>query len=241
MPVVGTKGFVVAGTVGAMNVSRVGDRLVVALSPVEAIDDSLVIATAGRRLRATRVKRGPLQLYADTLPATGVDLATVTVTLGNHKLDLNGSPASVSLDRPIETPATFDWRSAYGLYLQGKELLRQREYDRATAYLDSALAREPHHVPALADRAALAIRAMQYEAGQSRIGKSLQEGHVIPVRSTYSTPLSVARSPSQGRPPLGCARRRGSSGATTAHSSSVTSGFMPAAIPPGYSGCETPS
>ena len=31
--------------------------------------------------------------------------------------------------------------------------MRQREYDRAVALLDSALAKDPHHVAALVDRA----------------------------------------------------------------------------------------
>jgi hypothetical protein len=53
----------------------------------------------------------------------------------------------------------------------------------------------------------------------------------MPVRRTYITPLSVARSSTHGRPPLGCARRFGSNGATTSHSSSDTSGFMPAFYP----------
>ncbi|MCX5761862.1 MAG: DUF5107 domain-containing protein, partial [Gemmatimonadetes bacterium] len=166
MPVVGTKGFVVASAAGALNVTRDGDRLIVALSPAESIDDSLIVTANGRRVLARRVRRAPLQLYADTIVAPGVALKDVVAVLGDHRLDFRGDPAAVALDRPLETPKPFDWTSAYGLYLQGKELLRQREYDRAVPFLDSALVREPHFVPALADRAALALRAMQYGAAR---------------------------------------------------------------------------
>ncbi|MCE9600596.1 MAG: DUF5107 domain-containing protein [Gemmatimonadetes bacterium] len=162
MPVVGTKGFVVAGAAGALNVTRDGDRLIVALSPAEPIDDSLIVTSGGRRLLARRVVRAPLRLYADTISAPGVALASVTVMLGDDRLLWQGDPRRTALARPTETPRTFDWGSAYGLHLKGKELLRQREYDRAAVLLDSALARDPHYVPALVDRAAIALRAMQY-------------------------------------------------------------------------------
>ncbi len=179
-PVIGTKGFVVAGRVGAMNVTRAGDRLIVAISPVEAIDDSLVITVAGKPLHSARVRRAPLALYADTIPAAGVDFASVTVTLGDHKLDFTSAPNAAALDRPIEAPSDFDWSSGYGLYLKGKELLRQREYARATALLDSALVITPHFVPALADRAALALRSMDYDAalrfGRSAIAVDAHDG-----------------------------------------------------------------
>ena len=49
--------------------------------------------------------------------------------------------------------------------------------------------------------------------------------HGIPVRSTKMIPLSAARSESRGRPPFGLGGSGGSSGATTVHSSSLTSGF----------------
>ena len=173
MPVVGTKGFVVAGTAGALNVTHEGSRLIVAVSPVESIDDSLVVTAAGARLRAVRVRRGALQPFVDTIRAPGVDLTTVTVTLGDHLLDFDGRPMATSLDRPLEAPPTFDWTSAYGLHLKGKELLRQREYDRAVPLLDSALVRDPHFVPALADRAAVALRAMQYDQARAYARRAL--------------------------------------------------------------------
>ncbi|MBI3792983.1 MAG: DUF5107 domain-containing protein [Gemmatimonadetes bacterium] len=165
-PVVGTGGFRVASAVGALNVTRAGERLVVALAPVEAVDDTLVVTVAGRRVRAVRVRRAPLEAFVDTIPATGAALADVRVVLGDHRIEFDGNPAATRLDRPLEAPGSFDWGSGYGLALKGKELLREREYDRATATLDSALAREPHHVGALADRAALAIRAMQYDSAR---------------------------------------------------------------------------
>jgi Tfp pilus assembly protein PilF len=166
MPVVGTKGFVVASGAGALNVTQEGDRLIVAISPAVALDDSLIVTARGRRVLARRVRRAPLQPFADTVVAGGLDLSDLEVVLGDHAIDYRGAPEAVELDRPITTPPDFDWTSPYGIHLRGKELIRQREYDRATVLVDSALARDPYYVPALADRAALALRAMQYDAAR---------------------------------------------------------------------------
>jgi hypothetical protein len=54
--------------------------------------------------------------------------------------------------------------------------------------------------------------------------------HGMPVRSTKSSPVNACRSGIGGRPPLGRGGRGGSSGATTAHSSSVTSSLAISAV-----------
>ncbi len=162
MPVVGTKGFVAATAAGAINVRRDGDKVIVAISPAVRLDDTLIVTIGGKRVASRRVVRGPLQPWADTIVAPGASLTSVSAVLGDHRLEYRGDPALAALDRPLDTPVAFNWASSYGLYLQGKELMRQREYDRAVPFLDSSLAREPNFVPALADRAALALRAMRY-------------------------------------------------------------------------------
>lgn len=173
MPVVGTKGFVVASAAGALNVTRLGDRLVLALSPTEFIDDTLVVNAGGARVAARKIVRAPLQGWTDTIAVPRVPPASLSITLGQHRLDWYEAPTMNAGERPLETPKAFDWSSAYGLWLQGKELMRQREYDRAVPKLDSALAREPYFVPALADRAALALRAMQYATAREFAHRAL--------------------------------------------------------------------
>ena len=158
-PVVGTRGVVAAGRVGAMNVTRAGDRLVIAFSPVVAVADSLRV-TAGTRRVATRfVQRAPLARYVDTVALGDAPYDSVSVVLGNQALVWRANGTTTNLSRPVDAPAGFDWRSAYGFWLQGKEWMRQREYATARPYLDSALMKDPNFVPALVDRAQLAIRA----------------------------------------------------------------------------------
>jgi len=94
---------------------------------------------------------------------SGANRDSLRVTVGEDRLEYRLDPQSGALARPLDTPTDFDWQSAFGLYLRGKEWLRQREYGPAATYLDSALARDPYFVPALTNRAMLAIRALQYE------------------------------------------------------------------------------
>ncbi|MBU6366880.1 MAG: DUF5107 domain-containing protein, partial [Gemmatimonadetes bacterium] len=162
-PVVGTKGFVTAGRTAAMNVVRLGDRLAVTILPVAPVADTLVATVGGRRVAARAVVRRTMQPWTDTLAFPGVPLDSLRLTLGDGALDYALAESAGALARPVEAPPGFDWRSAYGHWLRGKEWLRQREYALARAFLDSALLKDPHYVPALADRALLAVRSGEHE------------------------------------------------------------------------------
>lgn len=162
-PVAGTKGIVAASRVGALDVVRRGDAVVVSLSPTQRIADTLRVTSGSRTLYRGLVARGPREPFTATIPLDGTAADSIRVTLGDHLLDYVAAPGAGALARPLDPPPGFDRRSPYGQYVQGKEWLRQREYAKAAASLDSALAREPFFVPALADRAQIAIRAGQYE------------------------------------------------------------------------------
>ena len=161
-PVAGTKGIQVASRVGALNAVVSGDRLVLTLSPVVPIADSLVVYNGARRIGATYVKRAPLQLSVDTFAIKGVPRDSLRAVLGDQLLTYRADAKTDALARPVDGPATFDWNSGYGLYLRGKEWIRQRDYAQARIVLDSALGVQPNFVPALADRAMLHLRAGQY-------------------------------------------------------------------------------
>ena len=162
-PVAGTKGIVAASRVGALNVERRGDSIVVSISPTQRITDTLWVATGSRILYRSVVTRRPRELFMVAIPLHGTAIDSIRVTLGDHLLDYAGATGVDTLARPLDSPPSFDWHSPYGMYLQGKEWLRQREYVQAAASLDSVLLREPLFVPALVDRAQVAIRAGQNE------------------------------------------------------------------------------
>ncbi len=173
-PVGAIGGIVAASRLGALNVTVLEDRLVIALSPAEPLADTVVVYAGSRRLYTRFVRRPPRELFVDTVSVGGAIRDSLRVTVGGHRLAYRLDPRAGDLARPLDAPADFDWQSAYGLYLRGKEWLRQREYGPAAAYLDSALARDPYFVPALADRGMLAIRSTDYEAALGFTTTALQ-------------------------------------------------------------------
>ncbi|MBL0110586.1 MAG: hypothetical protein IPP42_06890 [Saprospiraceae bacterium] len=52
--------------------------------------------------------------------------------------------------RPVDLPSTFDWSSAYGLYLKGKEWQRDRNYIKAEDLLAQSLAADSLYISAFA-------------------------------------------------------------------------------------------
>ncbi len=157
VPVKGTGGFVAANQWGALNAQPAARGVVVSFSPVQRIADSIEVFDGTRRIYARMLKLQPLERWRDTVPAVA-NPAKLRITLGGHKLEWSADTASTSLGRPVAAPTNFNWKSSYGLYLSGKEKIRQRDYVGAKQDLERSLALEPNYVPALADLASLALR-----------------------------------------------------------------------------------
>ena len=79
--------------------------------------------------------------------------------------------------------------SAYGLWLKGKELLRQRDYALGRARPSTRASRkDPHYVPALADMALLRYR-VEDDAGGLRPGAPrARDRHLRPGRELLLRP-----------------------------------------------------
>ncbi|MBO4286773.1 MAG: DUF5107 domain-containing protein [Kiritimatiellae bacterium] len=75
--------------------------------------------------------------------------------------------------RPQTMPADFDWTTAYGLYLKGRQCIRRRmDRDGEKALLE-CLAKEPYYVPALEELASLAVRRGKYAVAHTFAEKAL--------------------------------------------------------------------
>ena len=75
--------------------------------------------------------------------------------------------------RPLESPPDFNWETAYGHYLLGEQLLRQRKDCEGERELRKALDKEPHFVPALNLLATLAVRRGECEKAHEMAGRAL--------------------------------------------------------------------
>jgi Tfp pilus assembly protein PilF len=161
-PVAGTRGLVAASDLGALNVTRDAGGLVLAFSPARRVEAEVAVFDGARRVFATHVSLAPRQSWRQ---AVGLDVPDdrLRVTVGGTGLEYVAAPGHGRLARPTEGPAGFDRDSAYGLFLRGTHLAREREYVAAGTALEQSLARDPHFLPALAALAMLRVRALHDE------------------------------------------------------------------------------
>jgi tetratricopeptide (TPR) repeat protein len=160
-PVKETRGFVKANDLGALNVERAGGRLTLRFSPLEAASPMLEVLDGDRPVYATKLALQPMRTWVGTLDVN-VAPGRLRVRLGGSRFDYAEGEAG-EIARPLQAPDDFDWNSVFGLYLEGKEWMRQRDDGRAQAALESCLQKDPNYLPALADLAMVRYRAMDYD------------------------------------------------------------------------------
>ena len=160
-PVEHTKGILKANEYGAFNMLYTDGWLKIYFSPTQLMNDSLIIKNGDEVVYAKLLQLKPLQTFADSIKPN-VDDKKLIAVLGKYKLVYNTDEHEDDLQRPVETPKDFDWNTAYGLYLQGRDLMDQKLYAKAEIKLDSSLKRDHNFLPALTQMAALMYRNMRY-------------------------------------------------------------------------------
>ena len=210
----GTKGLVAGSPLGGLNVVAREGGLDVSLSPLEAVSDTLEVLDGDRVVFETPVPAKPLETWTTAVPVA-VPRERLRVRIG-HRLEWSGDPDAGALSRPLESPADFDWDSVYGLWLKGKEQLRQRSYGPAREALEACLKKDPHYVPALGDLALLRYRAMDYAGRVRPRAPGPRDRHLRPARELLLRPRGGEARPDgrragrlrAGRAVGGAARRR---------------------------------
>ncbi|HOX56620.1 MAG TPA: DUF5107 domain-containing protein [Candidatus Paceibacterota bacterium] len=156
LPVKGTKGFVTASSWGALNVTAQDDHLTIRISPARPLRDKLEVFDGERLLAARELSLKPMRPVEEIVPLAAPPRA-LRVRVGGDRLQYTAGDGDV-LHRPIATPPGFDWNSVYGLYLKGKEEVRQRGYAKAAESFQACLKQDANYAPALVEMAALANR-----------------------------------------------------------------------------------
>lgn len=181
-PVKGTQGFVIAGPAAAMNVRVRGGSVRVDISPLDNRKEKLVIRQGEKTLYDKTVELKTLQLFSDSVATSSAD--PVTVALGDQ-LSYSTNPTDGVLSRPVETPKDFDWNSVQGLHLEGRELIRERQYAKAAEKLESCLAKDLSYLPALTDLAMVRYRNMKYDRALTLTMRALSIDTYDPAANFY--------------------------------------------------------
>jgi tetratricopeptide (TPR) repeat protein len=172
-PVSQTKGIAEANAYGALNIKNEQGWMKLYFSPVQTIRDTLKVKEGDRVIYSKLITLSPLQLFADSLKVS-VNAANVIVTLGDHLLEYNPGPGAGELKRPVDAPANFDWTNAYGLYLQGKEYMDEKMFNKAEVSLKAAIEKDGNFLPALVKMAELQYRNMRYAEALATITHALR-------------------------------------------------------------------
>ncbi len=170
-PVKGTEGFVTASPAGAMNVRLRGGFARIDISPLSDLSEKLVVKQGERIIYDKDVNLKTLQSFRDSVSIQ--ESLPVEVMLGNQLLKYSSDPEVGTLLRPVETPSDFDWNSVQGLYLEGKEFIRERQYVKAVEKLEACLLKDANYLPALGDLGMVCYRNMDYNAALKNLGRAL--------------------------------------------------------------------
>lgn len=161
-PVRGTKGYRAVNRYGALNLSDDGGKPKVYFYALQQVDEVLSLSIGGKTTYHRTLHLKPGEVFTDDLPTWSAGQAPV-LALGGNKLVYDATPGHDLLNRPTAMPADFDWHSAYGLYMQGKEQVRAREFAKAESSLKASLHKDHNFVPALAELATLDYRNHRYD------------------------------------------------------------------------------
>lgn len=172
-PVQNTKGIAEASPYGALNMKYENGWIKLYFSAVQAIDDSLVVTHKGRIIYSKIMRLSPLQTFSDSIKAD-INADALIATLGRNKLVYNSNPQHSIISRPLVSNDAFNWNTAYGLYMQGKEFFDQKLYPEAEIKLKESLEKDSLFIPAILQMAILQYRNLQYEQALQNIKQCLQ-------------------------------------------------------------------
>ncbi len=150
-PVKGTNGFVQANPHGSLNVLEKNGKMTLAFSPLQNFSDEVKVARGEEVLYNKKINFKVLEPFETSFNISG-DTEDMVVRVGD-KVEYRLNADYATLSRPIDAPEDFDWSSSYGLWLQGKEFVRSRNYKMAALKLQEALVKNPNYLPALTDMA----------------------------------------------------------------------------------------
>jgi tetratricopeptide (TPR) repeat protein len=190
-PVKQTKGFVKANHFGVLNLKEEDGGLKVYFCPLQDLNEKIEIFHDDRLIYSRQIVLKPMETFTEAINVK-VNPKRLRVKLGDAKMDYDAN-ADDALSRPLESPKDFDWNSASGLYLQGKEKMRQRNYPVAMEKLEECLKKDTNYLPALVDLSHLFYRGSQYEKAFEYAKKALSIETYDPAANYYYGLINLRR------------------------------------------------
>lgn len=173
-PVKGIDGISKVSRIGALHVTREGDRLNLAFSPLQTLSTTIHLFDGEKDLRSIPLDAEIMKPWKNSIAGLGsIPEGRLKIVIGDHDLVYSEVKGDYQLNRPKKLPADFDWNSVYGLYTQGEQWMNQKVNDKAEEYLKQALAKDAWFVPALNRLASLYYRQGRLDEALPLLKKSL--------------------------------------------------------------------
>lgn len=169
-PVMHISGMSAVNETGILHVKQDGNFVNVEICPLSKIETDLTVLVDGETVHKEKVEADPLQHVSPR--RIEIPENDYSIQLGDGLIIQPGTEKS-TLNRPVESPHNFDWKSAQGLYLDGLEKARQRNYRGARIAFEKCLEKDETYIPALVGMAEVEIRRMQYEVALTLATRAL--------------------------------------------------------------------
>ncbi len=172
LPFRGLGGVTRATPEGVLEIRRTTGTLSFGFCPTGKFRGDISVVVAGKTKYIRAVELEPLQVFHDSLgfPAPGDPFE---IRIGDLLRYRSTDDEMQSLERPLEGAAAFNWTSPYGLVVDARERVRQRDPDGALAAYRAALKEDPTLLPALAGAAELSIRKMEFDSALAYVKRGL--------------------------------------------------------------------
>lgn len=170
-PVKRTQGLKDALPVGSINLEQQGNKVCVWFCPNETVNANLEVRSSKEVVFSKKIQSKPMQGLTESFEYKG-DYKKLSVWLDN-KLLFDANREKYAIKRPVDSPSSFNWETAYGHYLKGKEQERQRLYKTAGEEYLKSLVVEQWFVPALTGMANIAYLQTDYRTSMEYSLKAL--------------------------------------------------------------------
>lgn len=170
-PYRGTNGVSNVTLKGVMNVSESQQGTDIQFSPLQMMENFLSVFNSKDEMlyneqRNFRIGE-PVRIF---IPADIEENKVSRIVLGDTELWSNQNR---SLSRPVSTVEDFDWNSAYGNYLRGRDLYGLRQYQLAEQFIRQSLELDDNYLPSLVEMSKLYYHRMEYDSAFYTAGKAL--------------------------------------------------------------------
>jgi tetratricopeptide (TPR) repeat protein len=160
-PYKGTKGVSNVNLNGVIHVSQNEGLFSFNLYPLQTITDTLKFYNKeGKELFKQQVSLEISKTY-EFQSSTLKDESVHSVRLANQTLWTNDN---IDLQRPADKNDQFNWNTAQGQYLRGRDLSGLRLYDEAEIFIRQSLEYDPYFIPSLTEMSRLCYYKMDYDS-----------------------------------------------------------------------------